>query len=154
MFKKIVLLPLVALSFNLAQPVFADEVKTPAASTCTCKPMDKMANVLNLDDNQVAQIKSIKAKARADRKANIEKLHAIRVQIKGLILSKTMDETQLDNLINQKTAILNAMMKARVISKNQIYNILNPKQQLAFQQMMKDWEKGTHRKCACKGHAS
>jgi periplasmic protein CpxP/Spy len=158
MLKKLVLLPVLAFSFTLAQPLFAKEVTSPAqestASTCICKHTNKMTKALNLDDNQLAQIKTIKAKAREEVKTNIQKLRAIRVQIRGLIFSKKVDEKQLNNLISQKTAILTAIMKTRVISKNQIYNSLNPKQQLAFQQMMKNGGKDTRKKCACIGHSS
>lgn len=148
MFKKFLLLPALALSLSVMQPVFANA----DSKTCPCQQqMDKLATALQLEDAQKAQIKAIKDKSRENMKAHREQLKSLRVQMENLIMSKTLDESQLDNLISQKTNLLSAMMKERIVTKNQIYNTLNAKQQLQFQEMIKKWHsmKVKNGKCHC-----
>src|SRR3990167_3578183 len=113
MLKKLVFLPVFALTLFTAQPIMAS-----THSNCHCEKGVKNFKHLNLTDAQESKIKAIKDSTRDSMKANKDKLHQIRVQMHQLIIDDKIDEAKLNDLINQKAAILSSMMKTRLMAKN------------------------------------
>ncbi|WP_131781470.1 Spy/CpxP family protein refolding chaperone [Legionella gresilensis] len=115
------------------------------AKACNChkKSMMEMAQALQLTDAQKDQIKAIREKAKASLQSSKDQLRSIRSQIHDLITASTLDNSKLDSLISQKTAILGKMIRTKVEAKHQMYMVLNAQQQQKFQQMMKE-ERQSH----------
>lgn len=116
----------------------SDNTTTPMG--CHGKMIQMMMNSLNLDASQQAKIQAIHDQLKNDQKANWDKLRAIRSQIHDLITSDNFDASKASSLVDEKTAILGTMMKAKITAKNQIYNVLNDQQKTQFKQLMKDME--------------
>ncbi|MCA0402852.1 MAG: Spy/CpxP family protein refolding chaperone [Proteobacteria bacterium] len=144
------MLSIVFFAFSLAMgQALADTPSTDSQSSCGCGGhMKKMVETLKLDDSQQAKIKSIKEQMKASQQANREQMKSIRMQMNQLVQAPNVDEAKLDSLINQKKELMGQMMKARVMAKNQIFNLLNPQQKTQYQDMMKKWEDGSHKHCA------
>lgn len=147
MFKTRLLTIAACFSLLLTSVVSADQ------SSCHCKGrMSDLFKQLQLDTNQQAQIKAIRDKNKDAMKANWQQIKSLRSQLKALATSDKLDESTLNKLADQKAALMSSIMKAKIASKNQIYNILNDKQKQQFQTMMKQWEaKRMMRKQQCKG---
>lgn len=138
MIKKIIMLPVLALAVTLNNPTFAD---TKGEGQCPCKRMEKFSRSLNLTNEQKSKIKTIKEQARRELRANREKMQAVKHQIKDLIKSKPLNEAKLDKLLSEKSAIITATMKTKVMMKHQIYNVLNSEQKAKYSEMLEQWDK-------------
>ncbi len=144
MIKSKLLLPVLALSLWSAQPVFADHVDGHAT---VHHKLEKMNKQLHLTDDQQSKIKAIYAHCHESMKTNHEKLMVIHKEIHALVISPKIDESKLDDLISQKTAIINSRMKEKVMARNQVYNLLTPAQQQTMQKMMQEkMNKWNHKK--------
>ncbi|MGQ3889044.1 Spy/CpxP family protein refolding chaperone [Legionella sp. CNM-1927-20] len=109
------------------------------ACNCPCKKsMMQISQALQLTDAQKDQIRSIREKAKASIQSSKDQLRSIRSQMHDLITSSSMDNSKLDSLISQKTAVLGKMIRVKVEAKHQMYMVLNPQQQQKFQQMLRD----------------
>lgn len=152
MFKKIMLCSTLALSMAATTPlVFADSTSdTSTASTMCQKRMDFMQKNLNLTSDQQAKMKAIHDSGKDAMQANWKQMKAIRDQIKKLVASDSLDQGQLDSLIQQKTTLMATMMKARITMQNQMYNVLTADQKKQFHDTMAKWEaqrKEWHKGC-------
>jgi len=152
MFKKIILCSSLAFSLAVAAPlVFADDTSSNTAPSTLCqKRMDFMNKTLQLSSDQQAKIKAIHDSGKAAMKANWQQLKGLKDQMKQLVASDKLDQGQLDTLVQQKTALMGTMMKARVTLQNQVYNVLNDQQKKQFHDAMAKWEaqkKEWHKGC-------
>ncbi|KTC97981.1 Spy/CpxP family protein refolding chaperone [Legionella erythra] len=148
MFKKLLIAIIACVSFLSLQIASADQ-----AGNCPCKGrLSEMFKDLQLDANQQAQIKAIKDKNKEAMQASWKQMKELRGQLKALVTSDKLDEATLDKLVSQKAALMSSITKAKISTKNQIYNVLNDKQKQQFQSMMKQWEakRMMHRQ-QCKG---
>lgn len=148
MFKKLLIAVITCVSFLSLQVASADQ-----HGNCPCKGrLSEMYKELQLDANQQAQIKAIKDKNKKTMQASWQQMKELRSQLKALVTSEKLDEATLNKLANQKAALMSSITKAKISTKNQIYNVLNDKQKQQFQSMMKQWEakKMMHRQ-QCKG---
>ena len=144
MSKKFIWLSTFLLAFIFGQTSFADSSistnQTDSSAYQSHKGFDKMATELNLTDDQKVKIQAMKQQAHSNLKANFTQLKALRGQISALISSDKMDETKLDNLISQRSAIKNTMLKNRIMMQHQIYILLNDKQKVQYLDLKKKWE--------------
>ena len=69
-------------------------------------------------------------------KTNWAKMKTIRGEKRTLVTSDKVDEAKLNDLISQKTAVIATMTKNKVMTKNEIYNLLTPEQKQKFKDMM------------------
>ncbi|MCP0913451.1 MULTISPECIES: Spy/CpxP family protein refolding chaperone [Legionella] len=136
MMKQIILLPLLALSLAFSPVTFANK----GDGHCTCMHMKKMMQELNLTPEQQTKIKEIKDNAKSNMQAKREEMMSLKKQMKELVRSEKMDEAKLDQLINQKKELMASKMKAKIMMKNQIYNVLDAQQKAKFAAMMDKWE--------------
>jgi protein CpxP len=134
--KRIILLALV-LNFS-PFIAFADE-----HSGCGC--MKQMVQELNLTTEQKQKIEAIKLGTKQKFQAQKDEMKSLHNQMKNLIKSDKIDQTKLDSLVNQKKEIMGAIMKEKIVMKNQIYNVLDNTQKEKFMSMM-------DRKMDKKGH--
>lgn len=102
---------------------------------CHCKMSNMFAN-LGLTADQQAKIQQIKEQARANMQENRQAMQDINNQIKALIQSEKLDTAELDKLVNQKTALIGAKIKNKIMIKNQIFNLLTPEQKAKFKQAL------------------
>ncbi|KTD64783.1 Spy/CpxP family protein refolding chaperone [Legionella spiritensis] len=138
MIRRLMFITMLAGSFLTIQMSYADSYKKPHHQ---CKAgWNKLINKLQLTDDQQTKIKAIKAKGRQMMQANREQFKAIRLKMNQLITSEKLDEAALDKLIDQKVALTRASLKSRIMTKNEIYNLLDPRQKQIFQDMMQKWE--------------
>lgn len=136
MLKKLIVLPALALSLFTVQPVFANHYDHK--NNCQCqKSMSSMVQQLDLTSEQTAKIKAIKESSRETVKADIQKLRELRKQMHELVTADQLDEAKLNDLVNQKTSILSSLMKTRIMTKNQIFQVLNEKQKEKLKETMK-----------------
>ncbi|MFC3909399.1 Spy/CpxP family protein refolding chaperone [Legionella dresdenensis] len=131
MLKKLLLLPVLTLALAFYQTAFA--------GSCHQR-MDQMMGSLNLTDAQKTQIKTITEQSREAMQTNMTQMKTLQGQIKDLITSEKVDEAKLNDLISQKTSLMATMMKSKIMVKNQIYNVLDSKQQQQFKDLMTQWE--------------
>lgn len=140
MFKKLRLIPIMALALTLSHTSFAETaVNAEEKAPCPCmQDMQKWADALSLDTEQKNKIKALKTKNQEQMLKNRETLKSIRGQIDTLIQSDKIDETKLDALISQKTKIMDQAMKDRVLAKHEIFMMLSPQQKEKFLKMKTD----------------
>lgn len=100
---------------------------------CMQTEMRSVFDKLNLTDDQKVQIQALKHKARSSSKSNFDQLKTMREQMHTLVLSNKMDEAKLDSLIDSSTKLKAALLKNRIMTNYQIYNILNDNQKTQFQ---------------------
>lgn len=136
MSNKSICLAALALVFTLGQPVFANTISPTQSKPCHCHDHKKLLNQLNLTQEQKTKIKTIKMQAQKTIKENYRQLKAIKEQINALIANEKLDEAKLDSLINQRNKIAGAMLKNRVMMKNQIYNQLTNEQKSQYKKNM------------------
>ena len=131
---------LIAFTFSVAlcQPIYADQHKDESAKqvSCPCKKM--WVKTLDLNDEQQAKMKAIRAQARAVKKKKKDELITINNQIQELIKLNELDESKLDVLINQKKEIMGTLMKSRAMTKHQMYNVLTPAQRAKYEDLTKE----------------
>jgi len=134
MIKKLILLPVILLSFTFSQGTLAhDNAQKPG---CGCQAMQKMTKELDLTSEQQAKIKAIRTQARDTLQTKRQEMIKLRAEINALIQTDKLDEAKLTALINQKKEIVGSVMKTRITVKNQIYNVLNAQQKAKFSTMM------------------
>lgn len=103
---------------------------------CNCAMnIGSMVDKLNLTPEQQIKIKAIRMQTRQLIQSKKGELQSIRMQSHALVQSDNMDESKLNALVEQRNAIAGTLMKARIIAKNQIYNLLNPEQKAKFDEM-------------------
>ncbi len=116
----------------------ADNTTNSGTNNCAAR-LQKMIQTLNLNDTQQTKVKAIIAQAKADKAQYLQQMQTLHGQLKQLIIADTMDESQLDNLLNQKKELFAAILKIKIMAKYQIYQLLDAQQRIQFQQMMDQW---------------
>lgn len=141
MIKKILLLSTIALSLSFSHFASA-KMHEKDNDTCKCmkkEQMKEMKERLNLTDEQQKQMKVIKEDAKTNLKANYEKMVTIKKDMKNLVVSDSIDEMKLDQLIEQKKELVGQKTKIMLQTKNKIYNLLNAEQKAKYSAMMDKW---------------
>ncbi len=128
---KIIVIAILAVSFLLGPVAFSQG--------CPHR-MHHLMTALKLDKAQQAKVEVIQTQLEQQEKTTWEQMSALRTQIREMVASDNMDESKLDSLISQKKELLASMMKAKLMAKNQIYNVLTASQKVKFQAMMKKME--------------
>jgi periplasmic protein CpxP/Spy len=132
--KKILWIAVFALSLIFGQSAFADH------NGGFGEHIKKLVESLKLDPSQQAKIKTIKDQTKDKLKDTWEKMKALRQQTQEIVQADTLDESKLDNLVNQKKELIGTLIKAKITAKHQIYELLTPEQKTKFQELMKQWE--------------
>jgi Spy/CpxP family protein refolding chaperone len=134
-----VLLTTVFFSFAISLPVLADS--STNSKSCSCPMMMKtkgMMDKLNLTEEQKNQIMAIKAKYKEQMKSNRAGYTALVSKMHELIKSDKIDESKLEELVNQKKELVAAQFKLKIQMKHEIYHVLAPSQQQQLDAMMQD----------------
>lgn len=133
-------------AFTLSQPAFALDDENKADMS---KPqimmyhdyLDKMLDKINLTDDQKTKIKAL----RDNNAPNIQYIKKnyvlLQTDINNLIYSDTIDEKNLDSLLEKRTKALSAMLKNTSMIKHQIYLILDSKQKAQLKTLIAEWTK-------------
>lgn len=136
MIKKFIWFTACALALMIGQTSYACPAETNPSKHCYCNDIKKSANQLNLTKEQKIKIKAIKTQTRTGAKANYAQLKVLRQQINSFTTTEKIDEAKLDNLINQRSKIKNALLKNHIMMRHQIYILLTDKQKQQYQEMM------------------
>lgn len=137
MSKKFIWLSAIAFVLSLGQPSYAC-----SGDSKQCQghhKFDTLAQELDLTANQKAQIKAYKKEARASYKEHYAKLRSLRNQVNSLVQSDKIDESKLDNLVEQINTIRGSMLKSRIMMQHKLYTLLNEKQKAKFLELKKKW---------------
>lgn len=132
MIKKLLLATTMAASLAFSSNVLAFS----GGEHCTCKAMEEVYSSLNLTPEQQDQIKKIKEQMRSNMEENRSTMKEINGKLQELVKSDKMDPAELDKLVTQKTALIGARLKNKIMIKNQIYNMLTPEQKTKFNEVM------------------
>jgi protein CpxP len=134
MYKKIIGIFALAFAFMLSQASFAD------SSICG-EGMKKMVESLNLDDSQKEKINPILDQLKSNLKASWSQMKDLQTKIHEQSISANMDQSAVNNLVDQKTKLIGEMIKNKLAAKNQIYNLLNDEQKKKMQTKIDNLEK-------------
>lgn len=130
--KNILCTVVLAGSLVIAQPALADS---------WCKDgLTKMVHSLKMDDAQKAKITPILEELKSSMKENETKMMALDTQMKEQTGTATVDQSKIDDLIDEKAAVIGSMMKAKMKAQNQIAEVLTAPQKTDFQNMVKKSE--------------
>ncbi|WP_298628164.1 Spy/CpxP family protein refolding chaperone [uncultured Legionella sp.] len=129
MYKRFLWIVACAFSLALSQSAFSD-------SWGCGEGLNKMLQELKLDDAQQAKLKPIMEQQKATMKDLGDKMNALDTKINEQMNAPTVDQAALDDLVNQKVTLIGAMIKAKVMTKVQIYGLLTPAQKTTLQDMM------------------
>lgn len=133
MYKGFVWIVACAFSLVLSQSAFSD-------SWGCGEGLKTMLQSLKLDDAQKAKIKPIMEQQSTAMKDLGAQMDSLDTQIEEQINATTVDQAALDNLLSKKAALIVSMIKAKVMTKVQIYGVLTPKQKSTLRDMMKKLE--------------
>jgi protein CpxP len=128
--KKSLWIAALVFSFALSQIAVAD-------SWSCRKGMEDMVGSLKLDNAQKAKIKPILEQLKSQMKDNGTQMKDVDMQISQQADAANMDEATIDSLIDKKTKLIGNMIKAKIMTKNQIFAILNTQQKTELNTMMK-----------------
>ena len=136
--KKTTFLSALVLSVSLCQATLAspDQTQQPFVDR-----FEQVSQKLDLNADQKAKIKTIREQAKKDLRPKFIEVRKIHHQLNDLSVSNTIDESKLDSLVNQEKELLGSIVKARVMERRDIFNVLTPEQKIRFSSMVKDWEK-------------
>lgn len=133
MYKKIVGIAVIACSLAFSQLSFAH------SSHCG-KGLSQMIASLKLTEAQQEKIKPALAQLKLSIKDNVAKMKDIEGQINQQVSSATMDQTVVNGLVDQKVQLIGNIIKAKIMAKNQVVQVLDASQKSQLQTMMKNME--------------
>ncbi len=133
MYKKFLWTVAFAFSLALSQSAFSD-------SWGCGEKLSTMLQSLKLDDAQKAKIKPIMDQQKATMKDLGSQMNDLDTQIDKQINSPTPDQAAIDDLLSKKVTLIGSMIKAKVMTKIQIFGVLTPEQKTTLQGMMKKLE--------------
>jgi protein CpxP len=136
MIKKIIWLPIIALSLLFSQASFSHNEHAGHKHVC----MKNAYQELNLSADQKSKISSIKAQARENMKGKWQEMHAIHQQMREVVRTNKLDHSKVDSLISRKKELVGSMMKTKLETRHQIYNVLDEKQKGKFDSLTKKCE--------------
>ena len=134
--KKLVCLSALALSLSMSQATFACDKMSHFGSD----RMEKMTEKLDLTADQKAKIKTIREQAHQANLSKYEQLHKLHAQMNDLLSASTVDESKLDDMINQEKDLLGAVIKTHAMERHDISNVLTDQQKTKFKAMLQQWE--------------
>lgn len=134
MFNKLLGTIVVACTLMLSQTIFAHD-----SSLCGDR-MNKMLESMKLDDAQKAKIMPVLMQLKSATKDSWSQMKDLDEKIKQQIQSPTMDQAVVDGLVDKKAQLIGMMMKAKIMAKNQIINMLTPEQKTEILNKMKEAE--------------
>lgn len=138
--KKLLMLTIFVLPFLFTSFSYAHEGKAYNAHGSYCKmDMKKMLESLNLSQEQKAKIKEIKQNVAKMKDEDKQALADNDKKIKELIVSDNLDENALGNLVQQKMDVIGKLIKAEIKAKNDMFKVLDAKQQEKFKEIVKKW---------------
>jgi protein CpxP len=144
--KKFLWIVAVAMSLALGQTAFADSDNDGCGSG-----MKKMVEVLDLTKEQKEKVMPMLDQLKMTIKGDWAKIKDLRQQINAQVESDKMDQATLDGLLAQKEKIMTDMMKAKVMTKHQMFMMITPEQKVKYSAMMKKWEGNMmHKMEACR----
>lgn len=117
--------------------------KEPASHECNCcvgENMKEIIQSLKLDESQKAKIQALKDQMKENMQGDWQQMESISDQLHTLAQSTKIDEAQLNQLVDQKVAFIAKKIKAKIMAKNAIYNMLNDQQKTEFQALMRKWQ--------------
>ena len=97
----------------------------------------RMAKHLELNDQQKAQIKSLKGQAKANRTAMKEKMKSYKVQVKALVQAEYFDENAFVTLQQSYQDVFAQAALSRAKHQHEMMKILTPEQQKKAEKMKK-----------------
>lgn len=111
------------------------------ADTWGCgEGLHQMVESLKLDETQKAKIKPILEQLKTSIKSDAAQLDQLKTEINKQALSDTMDQGNVDGLVDKKAQLLGNMMKAKIKAKHEISMVLNPQQKTELQQKVQKLE--------------
>ncbi|WP_347252613.1 Spy/CpxP family protein refolding chaperone [Legionella sp.] len=131
--KKILGTILFVFSLVFGQVSFADSMDCG-------KGIRDMVQSLNLDDSQKAKIKPILDQLKSTVNDKATQLDGLRKQISQQVMSANMDQSTVDNLVDQKTKLIGDIIKAKIAATIQIMSVLTDAQKTQLQKKIQDLE--------------
>ncbi|WP_133129272.1 Spy/CpxP family protein refolding chaperone [Legionella yabuuchiae] len=138
--KSLVLLPILALSLSFSPITYAD---TQMKAECPCKRMEQMKKItkdLDLTADQKKQIDAIKEDSKKQLMDIHQQMMNLKKQMKDLVTVDKLDESKVDELVNQKKELVAEKTKLMLQTKNKIYNVLNAEQKQKYESMLEQWQ--------------
>lgn len=133
MYKKLLGTVVFALSFILSQAVLADEWGCGEG-------IKSMIGSLKIDEAKKEKIKALLEEKEKNMKEMSMQMDDLDKQIAAQVSSEKMDQDAVNVLVDKKTKLIGDMMKAKLVIKNQIINMLTPEQKTRILGMMKKLE--------------
>jgi protein CpxP len=93
------------------------------------KHLGMMAEVLDLSEPQLQEIRTIHAQERADMDATRQQLHQGHEQMQALLEADNFDEAAIRSLANSQTSLKTEMFVSRARVKHQVFQLLTAEQQ-------------------------
>lgn len=123
----------VACSLAFSQGVLADD--------WGCKEgLKSMVMSLKMDESTKTKVMAILDNLRSTKKATASQMESLDKQIHDQVRSDKMDQTAVNDLVDQKAKLIGDMMKAKISAKNQIFMLLNPEQKAELSANMQKLE--------------
>ncbi len=130
MYKKIVWIVALISSLALSQSVLAD------SGICGESIKKMVSSLLNLSEDQKTKIKPILEQLKSTLSEKRTQLDDLSKQFAQQEQSASMDQSTVNNLVDQKTKLIGDIIKAKITARNQISNILNDQQKAQLQKMV------------------
>lgn len=102
--------------------------------------MDEMKKSLHLTSDQEKKIEPIMKQLKTTMKDSATQMKDVSKEVQEQITTNSTDESALDSLVDKKTKIIGAMIKAKIHAKHEIYGLLDDKQKAHYKKMMQEWE--------------
>ncbi len=135
--KKIITLSALAVSLSLSVPLaYAHHSQCVGGAN-----IEKMVKALDLTPDQKTKIMAIRDQVKPQIQAKRQDMRTVHMQINDLYKADTLDESKLDELINQEKDTFGAILKIRANERRDIAAILTPEQKAKLADMMQKMEK-------------
>ena len=136
MIKKMMVIPAVlALSVSFSQVTFAHDMEKMKEQGHHHMCMQGMMKKLDLRADQKAKIVAIRMHERKSMEGKWREVHDLTHQMRAHVESDKMDDAKLTALVHKRKDLMAEIFKAKMVSKYEIYNVLDAKQKAAYTQM-------------------
>ena len=134
--KMLVVPAALVLSLSLSQTTFAYDMKKMSDNkkkyyACMQGTMKK----LDLTADQKTKIVTIRSHERKAMEGKWREARALRHEMRAVVESDKLDEVKLTSLIQKRKDLMADIYKAKLVAKNEIYNLLDAKQKAAYTDM-------------------
>ena len=143
MINRLIAVPVLILTLSVSPLAFSDDYANDQSQNANAQFPHCMHGVfqkLNLTPDQTAKIKDLKGQMKAGLQDARQKMQSLHSQIKTLVQSDKMDESKLDELVNQKKDLIGTMMKNKIMMRFNINHLLTPQQKTQFRTMVEGCE--------------